>query len=72
MKVLDDDDDDDDVIFKKNNKIQNFFRSPLNFFRIFSLVFLSILDNIRLYIYTVRYRFTIKIPSFLQNISKKI
>jgi len=36
---------------------------------IFLHVFLSILDNIGLYIYTVTYRSNIKIPSFLQNIS---
>jgi hypothetical protein len=38
---------------------------------IFSNVFLSILHNIGLYIYTVRYKPGIKIPNFLQNIFKK-
>jgi len=38
---------------------------------IFSNVFLSILHNIGLYIYTVRYKLGIKIPNFLQNIFKK-
>jgi hypothetical protein len=33
--------------------------------------FLSILCNIKLSIYTVRYKYNIKILSFLQNISKK-
>jgi hypothetical protein len=36
---------------------------------IFSYVFLPILHNIMLYIYTVRYRFGIKIPDFLENVS---
>jgi len=39
---------------------------------IFSHIFLSILHNIRLYIYTVKYKSGIKIPGFIQNISKKI
>ena len=39
---------------------------------IFLHVFLSIFLNIRLYFYTVRYKFSIKIPSFLWNISKII
>jgi hypothetical protein len=30
------------------------------------------LHNIGLYIYTVKYKFGIKIPGFLQNISKQI
>jgi hypothetical protein len=47
------------------------FKSHLKFFMIFLHVFLSILDNIGLYIYTVTYRSNIKIPSFLQNISIK-
>jgi len=29
------------------------------------------MHNIRLYIYTVKYKSSIKIPGFLQNISKK-
>jgi hypothetical protein len=39
---------------------------------IFSNIFLPILYNIGLYIYTVKYKSGIKIPGFLQNISKKI
>jgi hypothetical protein len=39
---------------------------------IFSHIFLPILHNIGLYIYTVKYKFSIKIPGFLRNISKKI
>jgi len=38
---------------------------------IFSNIFLSILHNIGLYIYTVKYKPGIKIPVFLLNISKK-
>jgi len=38
---------------------------------IFLNVSLPILFNIRLYIYTVRYKLSIIIPSFLRNISKK-
>jgi len=39
---------------------------------IFSNIFLPILHNIGLYIYTVKYKSGIKIPGFLQNILKKI
>jgi len=38
---------------------------------IFSIIFLPILHNIGLYIYTVKYKSGIKIPGFLRNISKK-
>jgi hypothetical protein len=38
---------------------------------IFSNIFLPILHNIGLYIYTVKYKSGIKIPGFLRNISKK-
>ena len=38
---------------------------------IFSNIFLSILHNIGLYIYTVKYKSNIKVPGFLQNFSKK-
>ena len=38
---------------------------------IFSNIFLSILHNIGLYIYTVKYKFGIKISGFVGNISKK-
>jgi len=37
---------------------------------IFSYIFLPILYDIGLYIYTVKYKSGIKIPGFLQNISK--
>jgi len=37
----------------------------------FSNIFLPILHNIRLYIYTLKYKSGIKIPGFLRNISKK-
>ena len=50
-----------------SKKFQNSFKK----FVIFSHVFLSILHNIGLYIYTVKYKFSIKIPGFLWNISKK-
>ena len=39
---------------------------------IFLNIFLLILHNISLYIYTVKYKSGIKIPGFLQNISKKL
>jgi len=39
---------------------------------IFLHIFLPILHNIRLYIYTVKYKSDLKIPCFIQNISKKI
>jgi len=38
---------------------------------IFSNIFLSILHNIGLYIYTVKYKSNIKVPGFLRNFSKK-
>jgi len=38
---------------------------------IFSNIFLPILYNIGLYIYTVKYQFGIKILCFLRDISKK-
>jgi len=38
---------------------------------IFSYIFLPILYDIGLYIYTVKYKSCIKIPSFLRNLSKK-
>jgi len=37
---------------------------------IFSNIFLFILHNIGLYIYTVKYKSNIKVPGFLQNFSK--
>jgi len=39
---------------------------------IFSNIFLPILHNIGLYIYTIKYKSGIKIPGFFRNISKKI
>jgi len=39
---------------------------------IFSNIFLPILHNIGFYIYIIKYKSGIKIPGFLQNISKKI
>jgi len=57
------------IIFKK---IQKKFKNHFKKIVIFSNIFLSILHNIGLYIYTVKYKFDIKIPGFLQNISKKL
>jgi len=56
--------------FKKKSKkvFKNHFKKNLGFF---SHIFLPILHNIGLYIYTVKYKSSIKIPGFLQNISKK-
>jgi hypothetical protein len=49
-------------------KIQNsFFKKNM----IFSNIFLPILHDIGLYIYTVKYKSGIKIPGFLRNISKQ-
>jgi hypothetical protein len=39
---------------------------------IFSCIFLSILRNIGFYFYTVKYKSSIKILGFCQNIAKKI
>jgi hypothetical protein len=57
----------DPLFLKKNSKNfkNNFFKKV-----IFSNIFLPILQNIGLYIYIVKYNFGIKIPGFLQNISK--
>jgi len=52
-------------------KSKNFSKIILKKFAIFSYIFLPIIHNIGLYIYTVIYKFGIKIPGFLQNISKK-
>jgi hypothetical protein len=46
-------------------------KNPFKKFLIFSNIFLPILHNIGLYIYTVKYKSGIKIPGFLWNISKK-
>jgi len=55
--------------FKKkySKNFKNHFKKNV----IFSNIFLPILHNIRLYIYTVKYKSGIKIPGFLRNISKK-
>jgi hypothetical protein len=52
---------------KKSKKFQKSFKKIV----IFSNIFLFILHNIRLYIYTVKYKSNIKVPGFLQNFSKK-
>jgi hypothetical protein len=51
--------------FKKKLK-----KNPSNFFMIFSYISLPILHNIELYIYTVRYKSSIKIPDFLLKVYK--
>jgi hypothetical protein len=56
------------LFFKK--KIQKISKIILKKKVIFSNIFLPILQNIGLYIYIVKYNFGIKIPGFLQNISK--
>jgi len=53
---------------KKNPK---FFQKSLKKIMIFSNTFLSILHNIGLYIYTVKYKSGIKLSGFVGNISKK-
>ena len=58
-------------LFKKK-QIQKFSRKSFQKIVIFSNIFLPILHNIELYIYTVKYKSGIKIPGFLRNISKKI
>jgi len=51
-------------------KIKNFQKNNFKKMVIFSHIFLPILHNIGLYIYTVKYKSGIKILGFLQNISK--
>ena len=51
----------------KNEKIK---KNPLKKVVIFSHVFLLILYTIGLYIYIIKYRFSIKILDFLRNILK--
>jgi len=53
------------ILYKKNSK------GHLKIFLIFLCIFLPILHNIELYFYTIRFRFSIKIPGFLRNISFK-
>jgi len=57
---------------KKQKKSKKTSKIIFKKIAIFSNIFLSILHNIGLYIYTVKYKFGIKIPGFLQNISKQI
>jgi hypothetical protein len=54
-------------ISKKSKKLKTLSKKIM----IFSNIFLPILHNIGLYIYTVKYKSDIKIPGFLRNISKK-
>ena len=57
------------LYLKKNKKNQKYFE--IFFFWFLSYIFLPILHNTGLYIYTVKYKSGIKIPGFLRNISKK-
>jgi len=57
----------DFTYFKKKKTNPKTFKKIV----IFSNIVLLIFHNIRLYIYTVKYKFDIKISDFLQNISKK-
>ena len=50
---------------KKNSKK---FQKSLKKIMIFSNIFLPNLYNIGLYIYTIKYKSSIKIPSFLRDI----
>ena len=60
------------ILNKKNQKkFPTNFKNHFKKIVIFSNIFLPILHNIGLYIYTVKYKFGIKIPGFLRNISKK-
>jgi len=62
------------MYYNIKNKQKNFqknFKNPFEKFVIFSNIFLPILHNIGLYIYIIKYKSGIKIPDFLQNISKK-
>jgi len=56
---------------KTKNSKKKKSKNPLKKIVIFSNIFLPILHNIGLYIYTVKYKPGIKIPVFLRNISKK-
>jgi len=53
---------------KNKKKIQKNFKNHFKKIVIFSNIFLPILHNIGLYIYTVKYKSGIKIPGFLWNI----
>jgi hypothetical protein len=56
----------------KTKKIQNKFQGSFQNIYDFSHVFPTILYNIELYIYIIRYKSSIKISSFLWNVTKKI
>jgi len=56
----------DYIYLKKKSK--NFKKKSFQKIVVFSNIFLPIFHYIRLYIYTVKYNFGIKIPGFLQNI----
>jgi hypothetical protein len=60
------------IYLKKTKKNPKNFKNHFKKIVIFSNNFLPILHNIGLYIYTVKYKSGIKIPRFLQNISKQI
>jgi hypothetical protein len=53
------------IIFKKNEKNSKKISKIFKKFVIFSNIFLPVLHNIGLYIYTVKYKSGIKIPGFL-------
>jgi hypothetical protein len=55
-------------MIKKIKKFQKSFQKKIV---IFSNIFLPILHNIGLYIYTVKYKSGIKIPGFLRKFSYK-
>jgi len=55
------------IIILKNKK---FSKKSFKKIVIFSYIFLPILHNFELYIYTVKYKSGIKIPGFLRNILK--
>jgi len=58
------------LLLKKQKKSKKFSKSFQKIV-IFSNIFLPILHNIGLYIYTVKYKSDIKIPGFLRNIFLK-
>jgi hypothetical protein len=59
------------ISFKKTKNSKNNFQKSFKKICDFLKYFLPILHNIRLYIYTVKYKSGIKIPGFFQNIFKK-
>jgi len=56
-------------IFYKNKKKSKIFQESFQNIFYFLACFAIILYNIGLYIYTIRYKSSIKIPGLLQNIS---